>query len=601
MTTMVSNHLRKGPIMASLLIAAFVALLSQTVLNVALPKMMADLNVTESTIQWLSNGYMLVNGVLVPVSAFLINRFTTRKLFLVASSMFALGTVICALSGDFSWLLAGRLVQACGAGILMPLMTVVTLTIFPVEERGKAMGLMGVAMIFAPAIGPTLSGWIVENYDWHVLFYIVLPLAIIAVIFGAFSMKDVIKTSRPKLDVLSVILSTLGFGGLLYGFSEAGTKGWDSEEVIICLAVGAVALILFIVRSIMVKNPLLEMRVFKYSMFSLTSLINAIITMAMFSGMILLPIFLQNIRHFSPLDSGLLLLPGAILMGIMSPITGMVFDKIGARWLAVAGLIITTITTYEFSHLEADSSYNHMMLIYTARMFGMSMLMMPIQTAGLNQLPRRLNAHGSAMSQTLRNVSGALGTALLVTVMTNRAASHGKDLVIAGHINPKDAAKMAEVTQQATIYGINQSFVVATWLTVAALVLAFFIRKVKPQEDTLQVPVKAPEASESAAQPAPAAAVAQPVDQPALAEVAAHADMQNKDSEFRNAIRGFLTPSQPEKDEGQFTDKEYRKALLKLKDATNQEEAEPDEKEMSPDQAYRETLKKLNGLLKENK
>ncbi|KAF9109192.1 hypothetical protein BGX30_008479, partial [Mortierella sp. GBA39] len=260
MTTMVSKHLRKGPIMASLLIAAFVALLSQTVLNVALPKMMADLNVTESTIQWLSNGYMLVNGVLVPVSAFLINRFTTRKLFLVASSMFALGTVICALSGDFSWLLAGRLVQACGAGILMPLMTVVTLTIFPVEQRGKAMGLMGVAMIFAPAIGPTLSGWIVENYDWHVLFYIVLPLAIIAVIFGAFSMKDVIKTSRPKLDVLSVILSTLGFGGLLYGFSEAGTKGWDSEEVIICLAVGAVALILFIVRSIMVKNPLLEMR-----------------------------------------------------------------------------------------------------------------------------------------------------------------------------------------------------------------------------------------------------------------------------------------------------------------------------------------------------
>ncbi|MBB3128343.1 EmrB/QacA subfamily drug resistance transporter [Paenibacillus rhizosphaerae] len=595
MTSMVSNQLRKGPIMASLLIAAFVALLSQTVLNVALPKMMADLNVTESTIQWLSNGYMLVNGVLVPVSAFLINRFTTRKLFLLASSMFALGTVICALSGDFSWLLAGRLVQAVGAGILMPLMTVVTLTIFPVEERGKAMGLMGVAMIFAPAIGPTLSGWIVENYDWHVLFYIVLPLAIIAVIFGAFSMKDVIKTSRPKLDVLSVILSTLGFGGLLYGFSDAGTKGWDSEEVIICLAVGAVALILFIVRSIMVKNPLLEMRVFKYSMFSLTSLINAIITMAMFSGMILLPIFLQNIRHFTPLDSGLLLLPGAILMGIMSPITGMVFDKIGARWLAVAGLVITTITTYEFSHLEADSSYNHMMLIYTARMFGMSMLMMPIQTAGLNQLPRRLNAHGSAMSQTLRNVSGALGTALLVTVMTNKAASQVKELVIAGHINPNDAAKMADVTQQATIYGINQSFVVSTWLTVAALVLAFFIRKVKPQEDTVQAPVKAPEASESAAQPAPAEVTAQP----ALAEVAAHAELQNKDSEFRNAIRGFLTPSQPAKDEGQFTDKEYRKALLKLKDATNQEADQKEE--MSPDQAYRETLKKLNGLLKENK
>ncbi|MEC0270962.1 DHA2 family efflux MFS transporter permease subunit [Paenibacillus anseongense] len=487
MTSMVNATLRKGPIMASLLIAAFVALLSQTVLNVALPKMMIDLNVNESTIQWLSNGYMLMNGVLVPISAYLINRFTTRKLFLVASSMFALGTVICALSGNFSWLLIGRLVQAVGAGVLMPLMSVVVLTIFPVAERGKAMGMMGIAMIFAPAIGPTMSGWVVEHYHWHVLFYIVLPLAIFAVIFGAFSMRDVIKTSNPNLDVWGVVFSTLGFGGILYGFSAAGSDGWGSADVVVCLVVGGISLLLFVLRSIMGKTPLLEFRVFKYPMFSLTTLINAIITMAMFSGMILLPIFLQNIRGFTPLESGLLLLPGAILMGIMSPITGMIFDKIGARWLAVIGLIITTITTYEFSRLTADSTYNHLMLVYTLRMFGMSMLMMPIQTAGMNQLPRSLNAHGSAMSQTLRNVSGALGTALLVTFMTNKAASHAKELIISGRIDPSDKAKMAEVTQASTIYGINHSFVIATWLSIAALVLAFFIRKVKPHEDTREV------------------------------------------------------------------------------------------------------------------
>lgn len=492
MTSMVNANLRKGPIMASLLIAAFVALLSQTVLNVALPKMMLDLNVNESTIQWLSNGYMLVNGVLVPISAFLINRFTTRKLFLTASTLFAVGTIVCALSGSFSWLLAGRLVQAVGAGILMPLMSVVVLTIFPVAERGKAMGMMGIAMIFAPAIGPTMSGWVVEHYHWHVLFYIVLPLAIFAVIFGAFSMKDVIKNSKPNLDILGVILSTLGFGGILYGFSAAGSDGWGSADVVVCLVVGGISLLLFILRSIFGKTPLLEFRVFNYSMFSLTILINAIITMAMFSGMILLPIFLQNIRGFTPLESGLLLLPGAILMGIMSPITGMIFDKVGARWLAVIGLIITTITTYEFSQLTADSTYNHLMLVYTLRMFGMSMLMMPIQTAGMNQLPRSLNAHGSAMQQTLRNVSGALGTALLVTFMTNKAASHAKELIISGRIDPSNKAKMAEVTQAATIYGINHSFVIATWLSVAALVLAFFIRKVTPHEErAVPTPVSA--------------------------------------------------------------------------------------------------------------
>jgi MFS family permease len=221
-------------------------------------------------------------------------------------------------------------------------------------------------------------------------------------------------------------------------------------------------------------------------MFSLTTVINVIITMAMFSGMILLPIYLQNIRGFTPLESGLLLLPGAILMGIMSPITGIIFDKIGARWLAVTGLVITTFTTYEFSQLSVETSYSYMITMYTLRMFGMSMLMMPIQTAGLNQLPQRLNPHGSAMSQTLRNVAGALGTAFLVTIMTNMATSKGKEMAIAGHVAPTDQAAMAEIKMQATVYGINHAFVVATWMTVAALVLSFFIRKVKPHSEQAQ-------------------------------------------------------------------------------------------------------------------
>jgi MFS family permease len=220
-------------------------------------------------------------------------------------------------------------------------------------------------------------------------------------------------------------------------------------------------------------------------MYSLTTVINMIITMSMYSGMILLPIYLQNIRGFSPLEAGLLLLPGAILMGIMSPITGIIFDKVGARWLSVAGLVITVITTYEFSKLTIDTTYTHMILMYTLRMFGMSMLMMPIQTAGMNQLPQRLNAHGSAMSQTLRNVAGALGTAFLVTVMTNTAASRVKELVIAGRIAKTDEAGMLEATQQGTIYGINHAFVIATWMTVAALALAFFIKKVKPQSEVI--------------------------------------------------------------------------------------------------------------------
>lgn len=490
-----TENLRRGPIVASLLIAAFVALLAQTLLNVALPVMMEDLDIGPSTIQWLMNGYMLVNGVLVPISAYLIDRFTTRRLFIVASSLFAIGTIICAVAPDFSILLTGRLVQAAGAGILMPLMSIVFLTIFPIEQRGKAMGMMGLAMIFAPAIGPTLSGWVVEHYSWRVLFYIVLPLALIALFYGSYAMKNVTTTSKPVLDKLGVILSTLGFGGLLYGFSDAGKDGWGSTTVIACLVVGVLSLLLFIWRELVAEKPILEFRVFQYGMFSLTTVINVIITMAMFSAMILLPIYLQNIRGFSPLDSGLLLLPGAILMGIMSPITGMIFDKVGARWLSVVGLLITVFTSYAFTKLTPETTYNYMLLMYTLRMFGMSMLMMPIQTAGMNQLPQRLNSHGSAMSQTLRNVAGALGTALLVTIFTHQSEIKGKALVIAAGIDPTDQAAMAPIAQDATIYGINYAFGVATWMTVAALVLAFFIRKVKPHEESVTAPQQEPSTS----------------------------------------------------------------------------------------------------------
>ncbi|WP_412761610.1 DHA2 family efflux MFS transporter permease subunit [Paenibacillus chibensis] len=480
------EHIKKGPIIAALLIGAFVAFLNQTLMNVALPKIMDDLGIQPSTGQWLTTGFMLVNGVLIPVTAFLIARFSTRQLFISAMSLFTIGTLICALSPSFAVLMVGRLVQAAGAGILMPLMTVVFLNIFPIEKRGSAMGMMGIAMILAPAIGPTLSGYVVEHHSWRVLFYIILPVAVIATLIGIFFLKNVTKVTKPKFDALSVILSTIGFGGLLYGFSEAGTEGWNSSEVIWSLVIGAIALIAFVMKQLMSKTPMLEFRIFKYNMFTLTTIINVIVTMAMYAGMILMPLFLQNIRGFTPMESGLMMLPGAILMGIMSPITGAIFDKVGARWLAVIGLAITTAMTYEFSNLSVDTSYAHMITIYTVRMFGMSLLMMPIQTAGLNQLPRSMNAHGTAMSNTLRTISGSIGTAILVTVMTSQTKHYVTEGIKAGAAKATDKAQMAALTAQSMVHGIDDAFVIATWLTVASLILAFFIKRTKPQEENLK-------------------------------------------------------------------------------------------------------------------
>jgi EmrB/QacA subfamily drug resistance transporter len=499
-----------GQILTVLLLGAFVAILNQTLINVAIPHIMTDFNVSANVVQWLVTGYMLVNGVMIPITAFLIERFGSRAMFLTAMILFSVGALICAVAPNFSVLMLGRIVQAAGAGIIMPLMMTVFLTVFPPEKRGTAMGMMGIAMIFAPAIGPTLSGWIVQTYTWRLLFYIVLPIGLIDIVMAYFMLANVTKLSKVKFDLWGFLFSTIGFGGLLFAFSEAGTAGWLSYTVVITMVTGIASLALFVWRELSVDEPMLDLRVFTYDIFTLTTIVSSIINMAMFAAMILLPIYLQNIRGFTPLQSGLLLLPGAILMGVMQPIAGMIFDRIGARLLAVIGLVITTLTTWEFSRLTSDISYNQILLLYCLRMFGMSFMMMTIMTEGMNQLPRRLHSHGTAMSNTMRQVAGSLGTALLVTVMTSRADYHEGSymntvtstnpvvLSEVGHLGqgiaafagiPTEAGRgivtsllYGTTMKESMINGINDAFLIATWITGAALVLAFFIRRVKQVE-----------------------------------------------------------------------------------------------------------------------
>ncbi|BDG47093.1 DHA2 family efflux MFS transporter permease subunit [Parageobacillus sp. KH3-4] len=485
----------RNKVVATIMLGAFVAILNQTLINVALPHMMNDFNVETSTIQWLVTGYMLINGVLIPISPFLIAKFPTKKLFLSGMSFFAIGAFICSVAPSFAIMLTGRLIQAIGAGIIMQLMMVIMLNIFPPEKRGVAMGTVGIAMMFAPAVGPTLSGWIVEHYSWRLLFYVVLPIAIIDIVLAFLWLKDTSRTGNPPLDLRGAIYSTIGFGGVLYGFSEAGSNGWGQTNVIVSIIIGVVFLVLFTWRSLTVENPILNFRVFKYNVFTLSTIIGCVINMALFAAMVLLPVYLQNLRGFTPLDAGLLLLPGAIVMAIMSPISGWIFDRIGARMLAIVGLVITVVTTWEFSKLTIDTPYSHILMLYIFRMFGMSMLGMPIMTEGLNALPRHLYSHGTAMANTLRQVAASLGTAFLVTVMSNRSKFHAENyrnemtennpffLDIVAQLKqaiPSDEA-IAQllygiVQQRSAIEGINDAFFVATGLAFLALILAFFLK-----------------------------------------------------------------------------------------------------------------------------
>lgn len=477
------KHLHEKPpygMIAILFFGAFIAFLNNTLLNVALPSIMDEFSIQPAIVQWLTNGYMLVSGILVPASAFFIIRFTNRQIFFSAMSLFTIGTALSAFSPTFSFLIAGRMVQAAGSGLMMPLLMNVMLTAFPIERRGTAMGFFGLIMFAAPAIGPTLSGWIVENYSWRTLFEMILPFAIIVLLLAIFKLKNITPNKNIRIDFISLIFSTIAFSSLLFGFSSAGDKGWQDPIVYSSIIIGAVVLVIFTLRQLRLDEPMLEFRIFKYPMFALSAVIMVVVSASMFSGMILIPIYVQIVREISPFHAGLLMLPGAILMSIMSPITGRLFDKYGGRVLALIGLTITVCTTLLLSKLSLTSGFFYIMFVFTIRMLGMSLVMMPVMTNGLNQLPMSQNPHGTAINNTLQQISGAIGTAVLVTVMNGRMTSSSNKLLLSGENYGEE-----QLIQLAMLDGINFAFLVSTFIAGVALVLAFFIKRVDPNEAKL--------------------------------------------------------------------------------------------------------------------
>ncbi|WFO05097.1 DHA2 family efflux MFS transporter permease subunit [Staphylococcus aureus] len=495
----------RGKILAALLFGMFIAILNQTLLNVALPKINTEFNISASTGQWLMTGFMLVNGILIPITAYLFNKYSYRKLFLVALVLFTIGSLICAISMNFPIMMVGRVLQAIGAGVLMPLGSIVIITIYPPEKRGAAMGTMGIAMILAPAIGPTLSGYIVQNYHWNVMFYGMFIIGIIAILVGFVWFKLYQYTTNPKADIPGIIFSTIGFGALLYGFSEAGNKGWGSVEIETMFAIGIIFIILFVIRELRMKAPMLNLEVLKFPTFTLTTVINMVVMMSLYGGMILLPIYLQNLRGFSALDSGLLLLPGSLIMGLLGPFAGKLLDTIGLKPLAIFGIAVMTYATWELTKLNMDTPYMTIMGIYVLRSFGMAFIMMPMVTAAINALPGRLASHGNAFLNTMRQLAGSIGTAILVTVMTTQTTQHlsafGEEL---DKTNPVVQDHMRELASQyggqegamkvllqfvnklATVEGINDAFIIATIFSIIALILCLFLQSNKKAKATAQ-------------------------------------------------------------------------------------------------------------------
>lgn len=463
---------RDNRVITLLLVATFTVILNETVMGVAIPQLMEDLDITAVAAQWLTTAFLLTMAVVIPTTGFLLQRFTTRSVFIAAMSLFSAGTLIAALAPGFEVLLVARVVQATGTAIMIPLLMTTVMTLVPAAERGRRMGNITIVIALAPALGPVISGAILSFADWRFMFWFVLPVALAALIAGIVLMTNVGERTAGALDVWSLPLAALGFGGIVYGLSKFGEDAAtrDSTQVAATLAVGVIALGLFVWRQLILQRTdraLLDLRTFRSRPYTVAILMFVVSMAALFGGIILLPLFMQGVLGLTVLASGLLLLPGGLMFGLMGPIVGRLYDRVGPRPLVVPGSILVAAAMWSLAALISETTHWGVLLAcHVVLSAGLSLLFTPLFTTSLGSLPPHLYSHGSATLATVQQVSGAAGTAALISTMSAVALSQ----VAAG---ASESSALAG--------GIQAAFVVAAVLTTAGIALAFLVPKEAPE------------------------------------------------------------------------------------------------------------------------
>ncbi|KAA9086646.1 MDR family MFS transporter [Microbacterium radiodurans] len=450
-----------------LLVAAFVAILNETTMGVAIPHLIGDLGITAVAAQWLTTAFMLTMAVVIPITGFLLQRFTTRVVFATAMSLFSTGTLIALLAPGFEVLLVARVVQASGTAIMMPLLMTTLMTVVPAHARGRMMGRVSIVMSLAPAIGPTLSGFLLDTLSWRSIFGVVLPIALVSLGIGVRWIHNLGETRRAPLDVASVVLSAFGFGGLVFGLSQIGGAGHGGGDaaaaggptmaLVIALSVGVLGLAAFVWRQLRLQridSALLDLRVFRSRNFSLSVAQLAVMSMAFFGTITLLPLYMQNVLGLSALESGLIVLPGSLAMGIAGPFIGRIYDRWGTRVLLVPGAVIVTGILWTFTTLSEFTPVWFLLALQTVLSLGLAMSFTPLFTASLASLEPRFYSYGSAIVSTLQQVAGAAGIALLITVMAGTAAAAGDpESVAAGAAGARAAFLVAAIIASPLIVG----------------------------------------------------------------------------------------------------------------------------------------------------
>ncbi|MGC0142107.1 MULTISPECIES: MDR family MFS transporter [unclassified Pseudactinotalea] len=459
-----------------LLVAAFVMILNETIMSVAIPRLMVQFAVTAATAQWLTTAFMLTMAVVIPTTGLILTRFSTRSVFIGAMSMFTAGTLMAAVAPVFPVLVAARVVQATGTAVMLPLLLTTVLTFVPVSRRGRTMGLISIVISVAPAIGPTFSGFILVNLTWRWMFLTVLPIALVALALGAALVKNITTPKSTPFDVLSIVLSAITFGSLIYGLSSIGesTEGNAAIPPALPLVIGTLTLVAFVWRQLVLQrtdSALLDLRPFTSRTFSVGLGMMLISMGALFGTLILLPIYLQNVMGLTTLETGLMLFPGGLTMGLIAPFVGRLFDRIGPRPLVIPGSVMLAGALGVMTLLSADSATWHVVGAHMLLSLGLGFLMTPLMTSALGSLQQHLYSHGSAIMNTLQQLAAAAGTALFITIMSVRTASE------------LDAG-LGPVAAQAA--GVHQAFLWGAGVALVAVATSFLVRKPEPQQATVE-------------------------------------------------------------------------------------------------------------------
>lgn len=469
-----------------LLVSAFVVMLNETIVSVALPRMMVDLQIEPAVGQWLVTAFMLTMAIVIPLTGFLMRRFSTRTLYLGAMALFVVGTALASLSpmfGEltFGVLIVARVIQAAGTGVMTPLLMTTIMTLVPPHERGRMMGNISIVMAAAPVVGPLLGGIIVSSLPWWCIFVIVFPVAVGAFVLGFAKLTNVTTTERIKIDVLSVILSAFAFGGLVYGLSEFGTEaqaqldpGARATELSpwIPFIVGLVALVGWVFRQLALQkagSALIDLRVFANSGFTRAIIMMAVMNLILFGSLVLLPFYIQTGLGLGPIESALIVLPGGLLMGVAGPFVGAWYDKVGPRPLVIPGAAIVTVALTLMAIFFGETTpWWAVSVLYLVLCIGLALQFGPLFTASLGSLTPRLYSYGSATVGTLQQLAGAAGTSLFIVIFT---------LTMVQFLSGVHGSPTATDTAHAYVAGTRAAIAVGAFASVIPIVLGFFVKR----------------------------------------------------------------------------------------------------------------------------